>query len=163
MCHIKVSFWDEKEANRLFQELPFYNALIEKPRIKRVKNIDLLHELPFYDELSVVKISKAFKRYTRSYKIEIIDPKDPLAQLEAIKLTIEDLFKNLLDEIKGFKCQIIVNVLLSKYKENGGTEFAPVYFNYTAKTMINLNMILANPFKKICRGLIIGLIKDLVG
>ena len=72
---------------------------MEKACIKRVKNIDLLHELPFYDELSVVEISQAFKRYTRNYKIEIIDSKDPLAQLEASKSSIEDLFKDLLDEM----------------------------------------------------------------
>ena len=45
MVHIKMSFWDEKEAKRLFQELPFHNVLIEKTRIKRLKNKDLLHEL----------------------------------------------------------------------------------------------------------------------
>ena len=72
---------------------------MKKVRIKRVKNIDWLHELPFYDELSVVEISQAFKRYTRNYKIEIIDSKDPLAQLEASKSSIEDLFKDLLDEM----------------------------------------------------------------
>ena len=64
-----MSFWDEKEAKRLFQELVFYNVLIEKPYVKRVKNIDLLNELPFYNKLSIVKISQAFKKYTRSYKI----------------------------------------------------------------------------------------------
>ena len=37
-----MSFWDEKEAKKLLQELPFYNTLIEKPRIKCLKNIDLL-------------------------------------------------------------------------------------------------------------------------
>ena len=31
MCHIKINFWDEKEAQRLFQELLVYNTLIEKP------------------------------------------------------------------------------------------------------------------------------------
>ena len=35
-----MNFWDEKEANRLLQELPFYNVFIEKPRIKRLNNID---------------------------------------------------------------------------------------------------------------------------
>ena len=47
--------------------------------------MELLHELPFYDELSVVEISNAFRRYARSYKVEIIEPKDPLAKLEASK------------------------------------------------------------------------------
>ena len=32
-----------------FKELPFHNKYIEKPKIKRLKNIDLLSELPFYD------------------------------------------------------------------------------------------------------------------
>ena len=68
-------FWDKKEGKGLSQELPFYNALMEKPCIKLLKNIDLLHELPFYDKLSIVKISEALKRYARSYKIEIIDSK----------------------------------------------------------------------------------------
>ena len=30
-----------------FKELPFYNKHIEKPKIKCLKNIDLLSELPF--------------------------------------------------------------------------------------------------------------------
>ena len=46
-----------------------------------------------------MEISQAFKRYTRNYKNEIIDSKDPLAQLEASKSSIEDLFKDLLDEM----------------------------------------------------------------
>ena len=97
----------------------------------------MLYELPFYDELSVAEISKAFKRYARSYKIEIIDTKDPLAQLEANKSSIEDLFKELLNEMKGFKYQITVTVLLSKHKINGYIEYAPVYFNSATKTTIN--------------------------
>ena len=32
-----------------FKELPFCNVSIDKPRIKRLKNIDLLAELCFYD------------------------------------------------------------------------------------------------------------------
>ena len=49
---------------------------------------------------------------------------------------IKDLFKDLLAEIKGFKYQIILKVLLSKYKENAEREFAPVYFNSTTKIVI---------------------------
>ena len=112
-----MSFWDKNETKRLFQELWFYNILIEKPLIECVKNVDLLHGLPFYDELSAVKISQAFKRYPRSYKIEIIDWKNTLVQLESGKSNIEDLFKYLLDEMKGFKYQITVEDLLSKHNE----------------------------------------------
>ena len=37
------------------KELPFYNKHIEKPKTKRLKNIDLLSELPFFEELNVIK------------------------------------------------------------------------------------------------------------
>ena len=37
------------------KELPFYNKYIEKPKIKHFKNIGLLSELPFYEELNVIK------------------------------------------------------------------------------------------------------------
>ena len=84
----KNKSWSEKEAKELFQILSFYNFLIEKPKMKHLSSIELLHELPSYDELSVVEISKAFKRYARSYKIEIIDSKDPLAQQEGSKSKI---------------------------------------------------------------------------
>ena len=38
-----------------FKELPFYNKHIEKPKIKRLKKIYLLSELPFYEHLKVIK------------------------------------------------------------------------------------------------------------
>ena len=112
--------WDEKEVKRLFQKLLLYNVLIKKPTIKHLEDIDLLHEFSFYDALSIVKRSQEFRRYERSYEIDIIDSKDPLSQLEASKSRIKNMFKDLLDEIKGFKYQITVKVLLRKHEENGG-------------------------------------------
>ena len=67
--------------------------MIEKPEIKKLSNIELLHELPFYDELSITEVSNAFKRNARSYKVEIGDHKDPLVQLETSKSNIKDLVK----------------------------------------------------------------------
>ena len=61
-----------------FKELPFYNKRIEKPRIKRLKNTDLLSELPFYEELNVIKTNHAFKGYVMSYRVEITEKKDPV-------------------------------------------------------------------------------------
>ena len=81
-------------------------------------------------------------------KLKLTDSKDLLAQLEASKSNIEDLFKDLLDKIKGFKYQITVKVLLSKHKENGDIEFAPIYFNSATKTVvINLKYDLDKSFQ----------------
>ena len=115
-----MSFGDEKEAKIFFKELRFYNALTKKPYIKRLNNVAILRELPFYDELNIVEISKIFKGYVRIYSIEIIDSKDPSVQLRTSKPIIEVLFKDLLAEIKGFKYQTTLKVLLSiqiKYRQ----------------------------------------------
>ena len=94
------------------KELPFYNKPIEKPKIKRLKNIDLLAEQPFHEQLSIIKTNQAFRGYAMSYKVEIVERKDPIVQLEGSKLSIKDLFGDLLNETRGFKYQITVKVSL---------------------------------------------------
>ena len=66
----------------------------------------MLYELAFYEELNIVKTNHAFKGYAMSYKAEIIEKKDPIKQLEVTKLSIQDLFSDLLNETKSFKYQI---------------------------------------------------------
>ena len=103
-----------------FKELRFNNKLIKKPKVKNLKNIDRLAELPFYEQLSVIKTDQAFRGYSMLHKVEIIERKDPIVQLEVSKSSIKDLFSDLLNKRKGFKYQITVKVLLknttSKYK-----------------------------------------------
>ena len=43
------------DAVDYFKELFFDNKLIKKPKVKRLKNIDELAELPFYEQLTVIK------------------------------------------------------------------------------------------------------------
>ena len=95
-----------------FKELPFFNAPIEKPKINRLKNVDLLAELPFYEKLSITKTNQAFKGYAMSYRVKLVEKKDPIVQLETSKLTIKDLFSNLFGEINSFKYQITVKIVL---------------------------------------------------
>ena len=54
-----------------------------------------------------------------SDKVEIIEKKDPIVQLEASKSSIKDLLNDLLNDTKGFKYQITVKVLFKKCKLNG--------------------------------------------
>ena len=71
--------------------------------MKRLKNVDLLSKLHFYEELNVIKTYHAFRGYEMSYKVEIIEKKDPIKRLEASKSSIKVLFSDLLHETKGFK------------------------------------------------------------
>ena len=49
-----------------------------------------------------------------SYKIEIVERKDPIVQLEASKSSIKDSLGNVLNKTKGFKYQITLKILLKK-------------------------------------------------
>ena len=109
-----------------FKDLPFYNSFIEKPKLKRLSEINLLAELSFNERLSIITTDQAFSGYAMSYKVEINERKDPIVQLEASKLSIKDLLNNLINEMKGFKYQI--TVLLKKYKPNGEIEFFSCLF-----------------------------------
>ena len=59
-----------------------------------------------------------------------------IVQLKASEISIKELFKDLLVELKGFKCQITLCILLSKVKSSKYTEYRPVYFNSLTKTVI---------------------------
>ena len=98
-----------------------------------------MKELPFYSELSIVKNNSAFSGYARSYKIEIVDKRDPVIQLKSSEVSIIDFLKDLLNEIKGFKYQIALSILLGKVKSSDSVEYSPICFNSTTKTVINSN------------------------
>ena len=132
-----------------FKKLPFYDVSIDKPIIKRLKNIDLLAELTFYNQLNIIRTDHAFSGYAMSHKVEIVDKKDLTVQLEASRSSIKDLFIDLLNGTRGFKYQITVKVLLKKYRSNGEIEFTPVYFNSSTKAVINPRYKLNKSFQEI--------------
>ena len=90
-----------------FKEIPFYNKHIEKPNIKRFKNIDLLSELSFHEEINVKKTNHAFRGYSMSYKVEIIGKKDLITQLEASESSIKDSFSDLLNQTKVLSTRLL--------------------------------------------------------
>ena len=116
------------DAVDYFKELPFYNKPIKKPNVERLNNIDRLAELPFYEQLSVMKTNQAFRGYGMSYKVENVDRNVQIVQIETSKASTKDLLSNLLNETKCFKYQITVKVFIKKCKLNGENEFALVYF-----------------------------------
>ena len=105
-----------------FKELPYFNEDIEKPKIKPLKYVDLLAEQPFHEQLGIIKTDQALSGYAMLHKVELVEKKDLIVQLEASTSIIKDLFNDLLNETKNFKYQITVKVLLKKYKPNGEIE-----------------------------------------
>ena len=83
-----------------FKELSIFDKPIDKPKIKRLKNIYLLSEFSFFEELSIIKTNHAFRGYAMSCKVEIIERENPIDQLETRKSSIKDVFSDLVNEAK---------------------------------------------------------------
>ena len=121
----------------LLKILPFYNSFIDAPEIKKLFKVQLMKELPFYDELKITKINNAFSGYARTYKIKIVYKRDVVVQLKSSEISLKELFKELLIE------------LLSKVKSSDEIEYNPVYFNSLTKAVINANYKLDECFSEI--------------
>ena len=73
---VKKKIKSHPDAVEYFQELSFYNKHIEKPKVKRLKNIGLLSELPFHEKLNVKKTDHALRGYEISYKVELFEKRN---------------------------------------------------------------------------------------
>ena len=78
----------------------------------------MLSELPFYKELNVIKTNPTFRRYGMSYKVKLVEKKDPIKQSEGSQSSIKDLFGDLLNETKDFKYQITLKFTFKKKKRS---------------------------------------------
>ena len=101
--------------------------------MKRLKNIIRLAELPFYEQLSVIKTNQAFRGYAMSYKVEINERKDPIVQLKASNSSIKDLFNDLLNKTKGFEYQITLKLLLKNTSTMENLNLLQFILNHSIK------------------------------
>ena len=90
-----------------FKELPFYKKPIEKPKLKRLKNIDRLVELPFYKQLSVTKLNQAFQGYAMSYKVELIEKKIQLYNQKQVNQVLKIFFVIFYMTQKGLSIRLL--------------------------------------------------------
>ena len=86
-------------TKKLLQEQPFYKQSIKKPRIKKLKSYELLRELPFCDDINILRKERAFTGYAETYKVEVINNKSLSDLLHVNKNSTKNLFHELLRDI----------------------------------------------------------------
>ena len=84
----------------------------------------------------IEQTDKALKGYTKSYEISIKNNKDPLAQMQNTRKTIEHHVITLLNEMKGLKYVETLKVTFSKMSD-GEIVIKNGYFNSKVQTIIN--------------------------
>ena len=102
----------------------------KNPRVKKLSNLELLHELPFYDDINISRKERAFKKYANTYQVEIINSKSLHDSLSASKNSIKNLFDGLLREKKGFKYVLSTKITLKKHTNDNEHTYSTVYFNH---------------------------------
>ena len=73
-----------------------------------------MRELPFYDDISISRKERAFKRYAETYKVEIINNKSLSDSLSMSKNSIKYVFDELLREKRDFKYVLSTKIILKK-------------------------------------------------
>ena len=134
---------------KLLQEQPFCKQPIKKPGIKKLSHQELLCELPFYDDINILRNERTFRGYAETYKVEIINNRNLSDLLSVIKNSIKNLFDELLREKRGFKYIISVKITLKKRINDNEFNLKTLYFNSLIKTVINRRYHLNDSFEEI--------------
>ena len=116
-------------TKKLLSEQPFYKQPIKNPRVKKLRNFELLRELPLYDDIKILRKERAFNRYAETYKVEVINNKSLSDSLSVSKNSIKNLFDELLREKRGFKYIISVKITLKKRINDNEFGHRTLYFN----------------------------------
>ena len=112
-------------------------------------NYELLRELPFYDDINILRKERAFRGYAESYKVEFINNKNVSDSLSLSKNSTKYLFDELLREKRGFRYIISVKITLKRRINDNEFEPKTLYFNSLIKTVINQRYHLNDSFEEI--------------
>ena len=96
------------------------DALPFPPKRKRkskrlTKHQVLSNILPFYDSVGILRREHAHKHYAETYDVEVIDNTSIDDSLLLAKRSINDLFRDLLREKRGFKYNLYIVVTLKRW------------------------------------------------
>ena len=114
----ELPFFDKKPIEltniQLSKELPFRPSERKKRPKRLTKHQILQNVLPFFDSVGISRREHAHKYYAETYDVEVIDNKSLDDSLFLAKKSINDLFRDLLKEKRGFKYNLEVVVTLKR-------------------------------------------------
>ena len=98
-------------VKQLSDVLPF-PPKIKKRSKRRTKYQILSNILPFLDSAVISREQHTFRNYAGTYNAKVMDSKNLDDSLFLAKRIINDFFRDLLEETKGFKCILSTRVTL---------------------------------------------------
>ena len=107
---------------QLSKELPFFKKKSKTPK-RLTKHQILENILPFYNIIGISRKEYAFRNYAETYEVEIADDISLSDSLFLAKSSIIDLFKDLLEEKRGFKYILSVTITLKRSNNETNTKY----------------------------------------
>ena len=131
-----------KKSKRLInyqssEELSFFPRKSKRP--KRVTKYQILKNiLPFYDSVGISRKQRAFRNYAETYKVEVVRRISLSDSLFSAKISIIDLFLDLLKEKRGFKYILSIKVTLKRRNNETNTyDIDTIFRNSDTITVTN--------------------------
>ena len=126
-----------KELIILSDVLAFPPKKPKKPK-RLAKHQILSNILPFFDSAGISRRKFAFRDYAGTYNVEVMDSKSLDDSLFLAKRSINDFFKDLLEEKKGFKYILWTRITFKKWNNATNTyDIDTVYRNSDPITVTN--------------------------
>ena len=134
---------------QLSEALPFPPK--RKKRPKRLSKHQILQNiLPFYDSVGILRREHAHEYYAETYNVEVTDKISLADSLFLAKSSIINLFKDLLEQKRGFKYNLLATITLKRWN-NAITRFdiETIHIKSKAITVINQRFNLNSAFEEL--------------
>ena len=132
-----ADFYGFFETYKLSKELPFSPKRSKTPK-RLTKHQILKNVLPFYDSVVISRKQHTFRNYAETYDVEVVDRISLSDSLFLAKSSIIDLFKDLLEEKRGFKYILSVRVTLKRWNNETNTfDIDTIFRNSDPTTVTN--------------------------
>ena len=152
----------------LLSELPFFPKKIKKlaikqlsevlpfppkrpRRLKRLTKHQILENiLPFYDSVGILRREHAHRYCAKTYNVEVIDNKNLDDSIFLSKSSLNNLFRDLLREKRGFKYNLLSIITLKRWNNASNTyDIEIIHIKTKAITVTNQRFNLNSTYEKL--------------
>ena len=155
-CYLNYPFFYKEPKNltniQLSKELPFFSEKSKRPKgPKRLTKHQILQNvLPFYDTVGISRREHAHKYYAETYDVEVIDNTSLDDSLFLAKRSINDLFRDLLREKRGFKYNLVAIITLKRWNNATNTyDIETIHIKTKAITVTNQRFNLNSAYEEL--------------